>query len=552
MTAPSDPRPNAAEQAPAAQQAEQDLQRVQHKVAAARALLVRLLQEVVVAERHLGRKPAAQLVEANQQLVVSALLYQDEAEASALALQRASRTAGLDPLTQLPNRLLLLDRMTHALAGAKRHGSRLAVLFLDLDRFKPLNDELGHALGDEMLKVVAQRLSLAVREADTVSRYGGDEFLILLAEVSGSADVEAVAQKLLDTLAAACRVGGRNLTLTASIGISLYPDDGDDIDSLIARADAAMYRAKRHGPGGYAFHGSKRIVGGGAVPAQGPAAASPRQRLPAEPSRRLPSRAEQERRNAELREANEQLVLAAISAQELQDAAQRARQRQAECLALVAKEVSDPQAPIRLASAMLGRTHDDEPLLARLQAIIEQQAQSMSRLVAAVQDVGHAKAGALQLNREPVDWVDLLRTAVNAIAAQMDMRRQHFVASWPASTVMLLGDRARLAQIAGNLLDNASKYTPDGGEIRLTLEATADSAVLTVSDTGIGITAQALAEIFNPFVQDELALGFNGIGRGIGLTVVRSLVEAHGGTVRAYSVGAGLGSRFVVSLPRAA
>ncbi len=531
MTATPDPRPTAAELARAAQQAEQDLQRVQGKVAATRALLVRLLQEVVVAERHLGRQPAPQLVEANEQLLLSALQYQDAAEAAALALQSASRSAGLDPLTQLPNRVMLFDRMTHALAGAKRNGSRLALLFLDLDRFKPLNDELGHALGDEVLKVVAGRLSQAVREVDTVSRYGGDEFVILLTEVSLPADVEAVAQKLVDAIAAPCRVGERDLALTASIGISLYPDDSGDIESLIGLADAAMYRAKRHGPGAYAFHGSERIVGGGAMSAPGPAAVLQRQRPPAVPPRRLASRAEQERRNAELREANEQLVLAAIGAQELQAAAQRARLHQAECLALVAKEVSDPQAPIRLASAMLGRTRDDERLLPRLQSIIEQHAQYMSRLVGEVQDLGHAEAGELRLSREPLELVDLLQTVVVAMGEQMETRRQHFEATWPTSPVMLLGDRARLAQIAGNLLDNASKYTPDGGEIRLTLEATADSAVLSVSDNGIGITAQALAEIFNPFVQDDLALGFNGIGRGIGLTVVRSLVEAHGGKV---------------------
>ena len=111
-----------------------------------------------------------------------------------------------------------------------------------------------------------------------------------------------------------------------------------------------------------------------------------------------------------------------------------------------------------------------------------------------------------------------------------------------------MGDRARLAQIVCNLLDNASKYTPDGGEIRLSLEVLDDAAVLTVSDNGIGITAQALPDIFEPFAHDIQALGFNGVGRGIGLATVRALVKAHGGTVRAYSEGSMLGSRFVVTL----
>jgi diguanylate cyclase len=368
--------------------------------------------------------------------------------------------------------------------------------------------------------------------------------------VSLPCDVDAVAQKLIAAVATLCRVGESELALTASIGISLYPDDGQSIDSLIGLADAAMYRAKRNGPGSYAFHG-RDVLDGRAPATPGAAPAAARLKLPAAPPPRLASLADCERRNAELREANDQLVLAALGAQELQAAAQRARQRQAECLALVAQEVGDPQAPIRLASAMFGRASADEPLLPRLQTLIEQQAQHMSRLVGAVQDVGHAEAGTLRLAREPLELVDLIKSTATAFGAQMQARQQRFEACWPTSTLTLLGDRARLAQIVGKLLDNASKYTPQGGEIGLALELTAGAAVLTVSDNGIGITAQALADIFDPFVQDTLALGFNGVGRGIGLTVVRSLVEAHGGTVRAYSDGAALGSRFVVSLPGA-
>ena len=128
------------------------------------------------------------------------------------------------------------------------------------------------------------------------------------------------------------------------------------------------------------------------------------------------------------------------------------------------------------------------------------------------------------------------------------MRKQQFSARLPGSAVKLIGDRARLAQIVGNLLDNASKYTPDGGEIWLSLEVQGGAAVLTVADNGIGITALALPDIFEPFAQDIHALGFNGVGRGIGLAVVRALVKAHGGAVRAYSEGSGLGSSFVVTL----
>jgi len=183
-----------------------------------------------------------------------------------------------------------------------------------------------------------------------------------------------------------------------------------------------------------------------------------------------------------------------------------------------------------------------------VQSIVEQQAQHMSRLVHAVQDLANAEAGTLKLEREEVDLVGIVDAAVSGCRASMDARQQHFSAQVPGTVVKLQGDRARLELVVGNLLDNASKYTPDGGKIRLSLEVRDDVAVLTVSDNGIGITTQALPQIFEPFAPDTQALGFNGVGRGIGLAAVRALVEAHGGKVHAFSEGSMLGSRFVVTL----
>ena len=328
------------------------------------------------------------------------------------------------------------------------------------------------------------------------------------------------------------------LQLSASIGISLYPDDGEDIDLLIRKSDDAMYRAKRHGPGSYAFHG-KSPAGDDLQPMSGSTPVL-------ESTRADAAWAAQEHRNAELREANERLVLAALGAQELQAAAERARERQAELMGLVAQELNHPLAPVRLATAMLGRS--DEPLLPRVQSIIEQQAQHISRLVGAAQDVANAEAGTLQLEREEVDLVGIIDGPSRAAGPRWTCAGSNSALSCPDTAVKLVGDRARLAQIVGNLLDNASKYTPDGGEIRLSLEVLDHAAVLTVSDNGIGITAQALPDIFEPFAHDIQALGFNGVGRGIGLAAVRALVKAHGGTVRAYSEGSMLGSRFVVTL----
>jgi diguanylate cyclase len=523
--------------------ARRDLARVQAKVEAARAALVRLLQETVVAEARLNHSQVSQLLEANEQLVVAAMRNQGEADTAQQALDEAARSAELDALTKLPNRLLLLDRLARAIVTGKRHRTRFALLFLDLDNFKEINDTLGHAAGDEVLQVVARRLESTVREADTVSRHGGDEFLILLSELSQPADAARIADKLFAALGGLTQVGDSAVRLKASIGISIYPDDGEDATTLIKRADAAMYQAKREG-GSYVFHRDRPADQH--RPDVGPAVAPQR---PA--TRQNPALAEHERRLVELREANQQLVLAALSAQELQAAAQRAQLRQAEFLTLVARELASPMAPICLATTMLGRVRSDEPLLPQAQAMIERQMENMARLVAAVQDFSLTNVLALNLERREVDIVGVVDTTVAACRTALDKRQQSLAVHLPRQAIKVMGDPAPLAQIVTNLIDNATKYTPDRGEVGLSVALAGEDVVITVSDNGIGITEQTLPHIFEPFVQDIRAIGLNGIGAGIGLTVVRTLVEAHGGTVVASSAGGNLGSSFVVRLPRA-
>jgi diguanylate cyclase (GGDEF)-like protein/PAS domain S-box-containing protein len=159
-----------------------------------------------------------------------------------------------DALTDLPNRLLLNDRLARSIALARRYGRRLAVLFLDCDRFKHINDTLGHAIGDQVLRSIAKRLTTCVRESDTVSRHGGDEFLILLSELDHPEDAEAIAQKIVDSIAEPHLIAGHELQLTASVGIALYPEDGQDAQSLIMRADTAMYYAKNTGRNRVGFY----------------------------------------------------------------------------------------------------------------------------------------------------------------------------------------------------------------------------------------------------------------------------------------------------------
>ncbi|HEY3569351.1 MAG TPA: EAL domain-containing protein [Thermoanaerobaculia bacterium] len=156
-----------------------------------------------------------------------------------------------DSLTGLPNRTLFHDRLTQALAQGKRHGDHLAVLFLDLDQFKVVNDTLGHAAGDRLLVEIAGRLQRAVRASDTVARVGGDEFTFLLPGVDRAEDAARTAQKILDTVSRPIEIGGHPLYVTTSIGISLFPDDGEEAEALLSGADIAMYRAKDLGRNGY-------------------------------------------------------------------------------------------------------------------------------------------------------------------------------------------------------------------------------------------------------------------------------------------------------------
>ena len=173
------------------------------------------------------------------------------------AEERALHLAHHDMLTGLPNRLLFAAQLAQSLQRAHRQGQQIALLFLDLDRFKSVNDTLGHAAGDELLRVVAARLRAAVRAEDTVARLGGDEFTVVLEEVAGAAAAAATARKLHDAIAAPMELQGRTITVSAAIGIALFPAHGSDADALMRAADVAMYRAKRRGRRSHAFGGAR-------------------------------------------------------------------------------------------------------------------------------------------------------------------------------------------------------------------------------------------------------------------------------------------------------
>ena len=187
------------------------------------------------------------LRDANEQLVVAMVRAQTMTESAEAAAAQMSHMATHDGLTGLPNRALLTDRLTQAIVRTQRSGKRVALMYLDLDHFKHINDSLGHDVGDGLLQAVAARLRENVRQSDTVCRQGGDEFVVLLAEIDNTHDAAQSAQKLLTALSEPYMVGDHRLHLTLSMGISIHAKGTPGVETMMRDADTAMYHAKRQG-----------------------------------------------------------------------------------------------------------------------------------------------------------------------------------------------------------------------------------------------------------------------------------------------------------------
>jgi diguanylate cyclase (GGDEF)-like protein/PAS domain S-box-containing protein len=176
--------------------------------------------------------------------------------------QKLADMATHDPLTGLPNRLLLSDRLAVGLAQAQRNDTRLAVMMLDLDRFKTVNDTFGHSVGDELLKAAGERLMGIVRKSDTVARMGGDEFMVLLLQITRMEDAVKVSQKILSVFRKPFVLDAYQIRITTSVGIAIYPEDGEDVETLFKNADTAMYWAKEQGRDNYElywYNGTKTL-----------------------------------------------------------------------------------------------------------------------------------------------------------------------------------------------------------------------------------------------------------------------------------------------------
>jgi diguanylate cyclase (GGDEF)-like protein/PAS domain S-box-containing protein len=189
---------------------------------------------------------AAPIYDLSGEFAGMVVVFHDVSESRAIT-QKMYHLAEHDELTSLPNRALLKDRLEHGISLARRHGRQMAVLFIDLDHFKHITDSLGHLIGDQILKAVGRRIALCIRNSDTVSRQGGDEFIVLLSEVNRAEDAELIAEKIRLAVMLPYTIHSHYLHLTASIGVSVYPNDGEDATALIQYADIVMYHAKEKG-----------------------------------------------------------------------------------------------------------------------------------------------------------------------------------------------------------------------------------------------------------------------------------------------------------------
>jgi diguanylate cyclase (GGDEF)-like protein len=226
------------------------LQAAEETIGVLRAASEVAMQPFTDGDRHLLSMLAGYAAIAIQNVRLYEAAQQELAERKR-AEETIRQLAYFDHLTGLPNRMLFNDRLKLELAHAHRNQQKLAVMLLDLDRFKKANDELGHSVGDQLLQAVGERLTALLRQSDTVGRMGGDEFLLILPEISGPADTHKIAQKILEAIREPFILPDHELSITTSIGIAVYPTDGEDGETLVRNADSAMYRAKEAGRDNY-------------------------------------------------------------------------------------------------------------------------------------------------------------------------------------------------------------------------------------------------------------------------------------------------------------
>ncbi|MDQ6645913.1 MAG: diguanylate cyclase, partial [Pseudomonadota bacterium] len=389
---------------------------LEKRAAGLRQELRKLKQELSRARDLVNECRAVQLQEANQQLVMAALHAENIAETAVADLDALKVVHQQDVVTGAPNRALMLDRLQTALLSARRHQRCLAVLFLDLDHFKPINDRLGHATGDEVLQIVARVIQSMLRDSDTLCRYGGDEFLVLLPEISKPADARRIAAEMLLTISEPVSVGGQMLRLSASVGISIYPQDGEDVATLINHADAAMYRHKRAKRDAFKHHGNGQLDG-----------TDHRSSRPVERTDEAPPPHPPDAPLHDLRDANAQLVLAALTAQQFETIAADAQHQQVKLMAVVAHALHHPLISLRTAAGLLvNRSAGADIPIEQLQVIIDGHVTHMYRLIDDLLEGSRLSNGTLRIDRMTFNLCDVLERAVASCRPAMEARKQRF------------------------------------------------------------------------------------------------------------------------------
>lgn len=487
-----------------------------------RSALARLQHDLANFQGDSGTVLASKLRDANEKLVLAALQAETIAESALNDLDELASHANRDALTDTPNRALMLDRFAGAIALARRRGTRLAAVFVDLDEFKHSNDTLGHAVGDEVLKLVANRLQSVVRDSDTVSRHGGDEFLVLLAEVTNVHDATRIARKMLAALAMPARVGEHTISLSASLGIATFPEDGEDPATLIKLADAAMYRAKRAGGGAISCHQD-------AAAPELPAAPGSRFTTPPLP-REAPLSSQHSSMVRDLRAANERLVIAALAAAHETDARiEAASRRQILFLAMLTDKLRRPLDSIRRTVRQLARARAGRAPRKRLQASIECESVRLATLLDDVETVARAGEQGPVPVRTRVDLAHIIEQAAQDCALALHERGQQLQRDVPAGPLVVLGDLRQLTLAFDALLASASAHTAHGGTIALTVRV--DDEVMTIGVAGAGAARDVSPDTAHRRMQDgpATAIGSNRSERGI--TLVRDVLATHGGAI---------------------
>lgn len=514
-----------------------------HAPADVPALVQGLLGRIRVVTQELPVIVTEEILEATELLAVTALHASAAADESRENLERAARPFDVDVLTGLPNRALFRDRFSQALAHARRRHARVAVLFVDLDHFKEINDAHGHAVGDMIIRYVANCLKDSGRDVDTVCRHGGDEFLILLSEIGDATSAARFAEKVTTVLREPVRIGDATFTISASIGISLYPDDGEDQEVLVQRADAAMYVAKRNGNGVAFASAQHQPLNPMSAPKSVPEGHDPIGLLEV-------ALAEAHQSLADLKATNARLELDILNAEREQIKANEAKQYQSHLLNVVAHELRNSLSPLQSAADVLSLVRMDPSLMQRLELVLKRQIAHIFTLLTDLLDVSRLNMGRLTIDLERVDVGEVIESAVAQLATGLAKRDHNVNVRIETDQPIILGDKVRLAQVVTTLLDRLSASLKQGALITVSLYDVDGKLVMAIAEgRGASQAHDRHAQMLD--LSDDRPTSSSSDILTVAVMVVIELLKSHGGQLTVSRTDNRDAPRLQIVLPRA-